>query len=325
MTFWRRWVRRPQDLFLRKALFQIHLWTGIGVGLYVFVICVSGSVLVYRNELSQKFTAQPVFVAASGRRMSADELKEAARRAYPAYQVTQVWEGKSAEQAVEVFLEGGNARKQRLFDPYTGKDLGNSILAGFRFTYWLVDFHDNLLYGETGRRINGVGALFMTLLCVTGAIIWWPGIGSWRRSLTIDLKANWKRLTWSLHGALGFWFFGFVLMWGITGIYLSFPEQVSAVADFLEPFDDADPDATRVVDTIQYWLAYLHFGRLGGRGIPGCGRGLCDSTTKLIWAVSGFVPPLMFATGALMWWNRVVRPAARQSELNAQASAVEPS
>ena len=282
MTFWRQWVRRPQELFLRKALFQIHLWTGIGVGLYVFLICVSGSVLVYRNELSQKFAAKPVFVAASGRRMSAEELKEAARRAYPTYQVTQVWEGKSAEQAVEVFLESGNEREHRLFDPYTGKDLGNSIPAGFRFTYWLLDFHDNLLYGETGRRINGVGALFVTLLSVTGAIIWWPGIRSWRRSLTIDLRANWKRVNWSLHSALGFWFFGFVLTWGITGMYLSFPEQFSAVADFLEPRDDANPAATRVVDTIQYWLAYLHFGRLGGRGIPGCGRGLCDSTTKLI-------------------------------------------
>ena len=51
MTFWRQWVRRPQDLFLRRVLFQIHLWTGIGAGVYVLVICMSGSVLVYRNEL----------------------------------------------------------------------------------------------------------------------------------------------------------------------------------------------------------------------------------------------------------------------------------
>ena len=311
MTFWRRWVGRPQDLFLRKALFQIHLWTGIGVGVYVFLICVSGSVLVYRNELYLKFAAQPVFVAASGPRMSAEELKDVVRRAYPAYQVTQMWEGKSAEQAVEVVLASGSDKKQRLFDPYRGSDLGNSIPAGFRLTSWLLDFHDNLLYGETGRRINGIGALFVTLLSVTGAIIWWPGIGNWRRSLTIDLKANWKRLNWSLHSALGFWFLGFVVLWGITGVYLSFAAQFAALADFLEPFDEANPDATRVVDTIQYWLAYLHFGRLGGRGIPGCGRGLCNSTTKLIWAVSGLVPPLMFVTGALMWWNRVVRPAAR--------------
>ena len=26
-----RWVRHPQQVWARKALFQIHLWTGIGV------------------------------------------------------------------------------------------------------------------------------------------------------------------------------------------------------------------------------------------------------------------------------------------------------
>jgi hypothetical protein len=33
--------RRPQSLWLRRALFQIHLWTAIGVGLYVVAISVS--------------------------------------------------------------------------------------------------------------------------------------------------------------------------------------------------------------------------------------------------------------------------------------------
>ena len=32
---------------MRKALFQIHLWTGIGLGLYVVLICVTGSILVF--------------------------------------------------------------------------------------------------------------------------------------------------------------------------------------------------------------------------------------------------------------------------------------
>jgi uncharacterized iron-regulated membrane protein len=56
MTFLRQWVRHPQDLLLRRARFQVHLWTGIGLGLYVLVICVSGSVLVSRNELYRTFS-----------------------------------------------------------------------------------------------------------------------------------------------------------------------------------------------------------------------------------------------------------------------------
>jgi len=310
MTFWGRWVRRPQELFLRRVLFQIHLWTGIGVGVYVLVISVSGSVLVYRNELYRTFSPQPTVVAGSGESIAMEELKSAARRAYPGYEVTDVRKGETANHAVEITLKHGKEMKRRLLHPFTGEDLGDPVPAGFRFTAWLLDLHDNLLSGETGRRINGVGALFVTLLCLTGAIIWWPGIKSWRRSLTLEHRANWKRLNWSLHSALGFWFFAFIFLWGITGMYLSFPQVFAAGFDFLEPFDASNP-VERVVDRIQYWLAYLHFGRLGGRGIPGCGRGLCDSTTKVIWAVFGLVPPLMFVTGALMWWNRVIRPARR--------------
>src|SRR5439155_5426014 len=118
------------------------------------------------------------------------------------------------------------------------------------------------------------------------------------------------RFTWDLHSMMGFWSLGFILLFGITGIYLSFPESFGELADFIQPLTEANA-ANRFPDRVLYWLAYLHFGRLGGRGIPGCGRGLCDATTNVIWAVVGLVPPIMFVTGALMWWTRVVRPVRR--------------
>ena len=181
------------------------------------------------------------------------------------------------------------------FDPYTGEDLGNALPLGWRVTTWLLDLHDNLLAGDTGRSVNGIGAVLLTLLTLTGACIWWPGIQSWRRSLTIDRQANWRRFNWTLHSAFGFWTLVFIFMWGVTGIYLSFPEPFMALVDYLEPFDETNFDL-RVRDTVLYWFAYLHFGRFAGW------------PTKLLWALIGLVPPVMFITGALMWWNRVVRP-----------------
>ena len=49
MRFLRRALRQPQSLWIRKAMFQIHLWTGIGLGLYVVVVSLTGSVLVFRR------------------------------------------------------------------------------------------------------------------------------------------------------------------------------------------------------------------------------------------------------------------------------------
>ena len=300
MTFGKRWVRHPQSLWARKALFQVHLWTGIGVGLYILLISVSGSVLVYRSELYGAFSTRPTIVAGSGDRMTPEELKGAARRAYPGYEVTQLWDGKNPKQAVEIWLERRGNMKQRLFDPYTGEDLGHSLRAGFRFTAWLLDLHDNLLYGEIGRLVNGVGGIFVILLSLTGAVIWWPGIKSWRRSLTIEWRANWKRLNWDLHSAIGFWSIAFVFLWGLSGVYLAFPEQFGAVLDFFDPVREFQRES-RLGDTILFWLARLHFGRFAGWPV------------KVLWVVLGLVPPVLFVTGALMWWNRVLRHGPRQS------------
>ncbi len=55
MTLGERLVRRPQSLWVRKALFQIHLWTGVGVGLYVLLISISGSAIVFRNEIFEAY------------------------------------------------------------------------------------------------------------------------------------------------------------------------------------------------------------------------------------------------------------------------------
>lgn len=310
MTAWTRWIRHPQSLWLRKALFQVHLWSGIGVGLYIVAVCISGSALVYRNELRAAFEPQPRFVTVAGTRMSADDLTASVTRAYPEHTVSRIIEREDPARATTVTLDRGGKRLQILFDPYTGADLGHRLPAGYRFTTWLLDLHDNLLYADTGRRVNGVGAILLTLLSLTGAVIWWPGIRSWQRSLTIDVRANWRRFNWSLHSAIGFWSVLFVFMWGVTGIYLTFPEPFTAVADAIEPVDDESFEP-RTVDTVLYWIAYVHFGRFGGE------------STKLLWAVVGLLPPGLFVTGAVMWWNRVLRP--QQQPARDAATAAEPS
>ena len=74
LTGWQRWVRQPQKIWLRRALFQVHLWSGITVGLYVLMISVTGSVLVYRNELYRAATPQPIISKGSGPRLTDDQL-----------------------------------------------------------------------------------------------------------------------------------------------------------------------------------------------------------------------------------------------------------
>jgi uncharacterized iron-regulated membrane protein len=339
MTFWSRMLRRPQSLWLRKAMFQIHLWTGIGVGLYVVAISISGSAIVFRNEIYKNASPGPRLVTISGPRLSKDEMKNAVHAAHPGYSISYIWDSKRPNEATEVWIEKDGVKKPhtvgRLVDPFTGKDLGPSRPWAIGAVAWMSDLHTNLLAGDSGRKVNGILSILMTAMSVTGLLIWWPGTGRVKRSLKIDFRSNWKRLNWDLHSVVGFWIFALVFMWAFTGVYLVFPKPFQIVVNHfstlkvysLESFleepvapSTAGVQIIRVTDTGQSpqpprrrrrpprgsngdvflrWFYYLHFGNFSDWGV------------KTLWVVLGLVPPFLFVTGAVMWWNRVLGREAR--------------
>lgn len=237
MTSWQRRMTRPDTTWAHRAAYQIHMWTGLTLALYVIVVSVTGSVLVYRNELMVAANPEPV---------------------------------------------------------------------GLWLVSKLLELHDDLLGGDMGRRLNGVVALLVVFLALTGLVVWWPGHGQWRRRLIVRPNVGWRRLTWDLHNAAGFWTWGLVLMFGVSGAYLGNPEPFHDVADRLQP-PGSTREGLRLVDHILYWTAYVHFGRINGIGIPCTGPGLCDQVTKFAWALAGLAPALLAVTGTLVWWNRVLR------------------
>lgn len=284
MTAWQQWIHRPQNLWLRKVFFQIHLWLGIAVGLYVVVISISGSAIVFRRELGRQELRRTMIVAESGRsRIAAENLRELAQKYWPSDQVLSVLEPLAPDRPDVVVIERRGQRVERLFNPYTGADLGDRRSGMDRILGWLEDLHDNLLGGLTGRTWNGLGALLVTLLSLTGTIVWWPGIKNWRRSLTINRRARFARLNWDLHSAVGFWCSLFVLIWGISGIGLCFPGTLDFVLG----------------SEVRIWLNRLHFGRF-------------DLATEVLWTFLGLAPAVLAVTGALMWWNRVLSKKVRR-------------
>jgi hypothetical protein len=100
---------------------------------------------------------------------------------------------------------------------------------------------------------------------------------------------------------IGFWTYAFSLMWGITGVYVVFPAPFQRVValffipDLLNPRRSPD-------ERILRWMNYLHFGEFFASDWP----------LKVVWVVVGLAPAFLFVTGALMWWNRVLRPGIVQ-------------
>ena len=121
---------------------------------------------------------------------------------------------------------------------------------------WTVELHDNLLLGmQTGRKVNAIGGIVLTLLCVTGVVIWWRGRGNWFRGLYFNPRHGWKRINFDLHSALGFWSLAILLIWGVSGIYFGFPELFNAVVDYFEPPELAGDVSRRGDDFRPGWSA----------------------------------------------------------------------
>ncbi len=210
---------------LRRALFQVHLWTGLVIAVYVLVICLSGSAIVFRREMDQAFCMR------------------------------------------------------------------DGLVCEPAFVTWLADFHGQLLAGRTGLRWNGVGALAVTLMCLTGAVIWWPGKSGWWRRISVQRGASGRRFVWELHNMLGFWSFLLLFMWALTGIYFAFPDLFIALA---ESFQDGDNETARsllIQDAIAA-VTRLHFGRAYGLLV------------KALWVVLGLVPCVLAITGVMVWLDR---------------------
>ncbi|PYK92345.1 MAG: hypothetical protein DME36_13805 [Verrucomicrobia bacterium] len=122
--------------------------------------------------------------------------------------------------------ERDHKRIERLFNPYTGADLGDRYTVIEHIFAWLTDLHNNLLGGNTGRLVNGIASCLLTLLSLTGAILWWPGIKHWRCSTKIKWDARFPRFNWDLHSAIGFWCWVFLFVWGISGIFVCLRSSV---------------------------------------------------------------------------------------------------
>lgn len=260
---WRLWLSRPKSSRLRKAVFQIHLWSGLILGLYVVVVCASGSAIVFRNDIYD-------------------------------------------------WLEAG------------GKNVTYKS-ALYHWLSWLGKLHGSLLMDSDGMMANAIGGFLMAALCLTGIVVWWPGVAGWRRALGVHANAGWKRFVFDLHGAVGFWTFAVLLMWGVTGGYFVFPQPFRATINFFTPiqapamFQPASPSAatspsdrassnsvrprrrplTKGAQILQ-GFSYAHYGNFAGWSV------------KALWVILGLAPAVLFFTALLMWSNRVVAPAMRR-------------
>lgn len=289
MKSWQRWIQAPQTLWFRRALFQIHLWAGIGLALYVLTISVTGSAILLQSPISRIFVPNTI-EPSDATPLRGQELKDKMAEVYDGYKVFFVVPASSPDRATYVVLNKDGVVFPRYFNQFTLEDLGASNPWPVRTFEFLVNVHDDLLLDRTGRKINGVGGGAFLLMVFSGIIIWWQGRRRWKDSLIIK-RDHPRGFNWQLHSFIGFWSLFLMFAWGLTGLYLGFPQPFNYVIDF---FDQDLTDGERP----NAWLRFLldvHYARFG------------ESTlTRWIWITLSLLPTIMVISGFIIWWKRVI-------------------
>lgn len=229
----------PRRLWIRRALFQIHLWAGLLLSLYWIVISLSGSVLVFEDELTSTTLPSGLFAFDANHTATIPQVIAAFHQQHPDAVVDLITVPTKTVPAFQLNVHLPFGRAQRFVaDPLTGR----SYQQGRTWVQWVHDLHVSLLLNVNyGLQVNAVGAAVLLLLVLTGIVLWWSGIRSWTRGLRVNLRANWRRINFDLHNAIGFWTLILVFWWAFSGVYFGFYKQVATVVNAVTPLRNMRP------------------------------------------------------------------------------------
>ncbi|HEY9185796.1 MAG TPA: PepSY-associated TM helix domain-containing protein [Salegentibacter sp.] len=238
-----------------KTLLKYHSWFGLIAGLFLLLMGLSGSILVFHEQLDSWFFRDQLQQKFSGTQQL-DLAVENVQKVYPGWD-TRLKQFDAGE--VLVFdLRNQKKRRYVFVDPDTGK-IQKEINANTHFTSWLLKLHYSLHAGAIGRILVLLFGIIFFLSLFSGIILYQKSILK-TLSFRVRLNRNNSRNFYSsLHRYVGVWSLFLNLVLVSTGIVLAYtvakaglnplpapsgPEVEISLARSLEELKEDFPDFT---------------------------------------------------------------------------------
>ena len=218
---------------IRKVIFNFHLYIGLAAGLFLVLSSLTGSMIVFRDEIEGLTHPELIETAVDEERVPVQAVVNAARHAYPQDKLLFLRMPRTPQETY--LLKMNSAHDLSVYaNPYNGELLGahrqKDTVMG-----WIALVHTELLIGELGKNILGVSALLLICMSVTGLFLWWPpnGIRKISRGFKISWPAPWKKLIFDVHRAFGIYTVLFLIIVAFTGVSLVFNKTVAELINSL--------------------------------------------------------------------------------------------
>ncbi len=210
----------------KKTVSDIHLWLGLISAPIVFFICVTGTIIVFSDEIMDLTAGKARYVKeVKEHRLETEALMDILKtefpnRRQPSYMVCY----RDPQRSVRFnHYSESDGLHMVYMDPYTGEILKDD--ATIFFFYIVAHLHHSFLLHEPGMWIVDIATIIFLIALITGLIMWWPR--KWDKkhlkpSLTIKTSASKKRFNSDLHKVLGFYGLGVCLLLTVTGLLIAF-------------------------------------------------------------------------------------------------------
>jgi uncharacterized iron-regulated membrane protein len=220
----------------KYRLWVLHRWLGLGAGLVILAVALSGGLLLLEDEIKATVESRDHVVAAPPAGTAPAKLNPALARLeerFPGQSVTVVYWPDDPAHAVEVVLRDA-ARSSMILatvNPWTAEIISAKPRLD-TIRYWALQLHYKLLFGLPGMIATTLASVALTLLAVTG--LWLH-----KRAFVSLLQAPMRlgrgtRLAWSdLHKWSGSLSLVLVFILGVTGVIymvLILPGEIRARA-----------------------------------------------------------------------------------------------
>src|SRR5262245_15250562 len=235
----------------RRTWVWLHRWLGLNIGLWFALVGLTGSVLVFEDEVDAFLNPALLVERKAGAHLLPHRILARVDGQFPLARVERIRVPRAQDDVYRLLirvaphLRAESERVEAMFSPVTGELLGTreAEVVGLGRPYLvktIYEFHRNVLMGNFGSNIVGLAGFLLLTSALTGLVMVWPrNRAGWRRVVWVKVRAGATRILYDVHRSWGAVLAALLILATVTGstlVYVNYVRDIVSVFSEVAPF-----------------------------------------------------------------------------------------
>ncbi len=216
-----------------QKTFKLHSWLGLFNGIWMLMLGISGSILVYYQELDRWLNKDILTVTQQEQVLPIDSIYKIVWARQPEAEGANIIhfpKSKTDCYSFRIYISDGKKPITHWWDaynididPYTGKILREGYYRdiGSSFMHWLINFHWSLNLGPIGLLIVAIAGILLFINIITGIIVYRKYVFKALIFRAPIQWKNWRTGASGLHRYFGVWSLIFNILIFYSGLLMN--------------------------------------------------------------------------------------------------------